>query len=163
MQIGIALDGTGRLGQPAAVTTLAHAADGLSYGSIWCLGPWAAALVGSVAVVTTRVRIGLEGPSDADLAVARAVCGDRLVVVDRLPTWSRSGRAGEHDGDPRVVRIEASATNAAGIAESVRRAHLVGFEEVVVHLLDADDIDVDDALAAYAELAELVESVESVD
>ena len=161
MQIGIALDGTGTLGQPAAVTTLAHAADGLGYGSIWCLGPWAPALVGSVAVVTTRVRIGLEAPSDADLAAALAVCGDRLVVVERLHTWSPSGRTGRGvEGDIRVVRIEAAARNVAGIADAVRRADIAGFDEVVVHLLDADDVDVDDALAAYAELGELVEPVD---
>ena len=161
MQIGIALDGTGPLGQPAAVTTLAHAADDLGYGSIWCLGPWAPALVGSVAVVTTRVRIGLEAPSDDDLAAALGVCGDRLVVVERLHIWSPSHRGG-HDveGDLRVVRIEAAATNVVGIADAVRRADIAGFDEVVVHLLDADDINVDAALAAYAELGELVESVD---
>lgn len=160
MQIGIALDGTGPLGRPAAVTTLGHAADGLGYGSIWCLGPWSRALVGSVAMVTTRVRIGLEGPSEDDRAAALAVCGDRLVVVARLPIWSPSGRALRDESDLRIVRIEAAATNVAGIAAAVRRAGIDGFEEVVVHLVDAVDIAVDDALAAYAELGELIESVD---
>jgi hypothetical protein len=158
MKIGIALDGTGPLGQPAAVTTLAHAADGLGYGSIWCLGPWATALVGSVAVVTTRVRIGLEAPSDADLAAAQAVCGERLVVVERLPIWSSGGRPQHDEAGLRVVRIEASAAHVAGIADAIRRAASDGFEEVVVHLRDT--VDIDEALATYAVLGELVESVD---
>ena len=160
MQIGIALDGTGPLGRPAAVTTLGHAADNLGYGSIWCLGPWARALVGSVAMVTTRVRIGLEAPSEEDHSAAMSLCGDRLVVVERLPTWSPSGRAPSDESDLRVVRVEAPATHVAGIADAVRRAGIDGFQEVVVHLLDTVDIGLDDALAAYAELGELIESVD---
>jgi hypothetical protein len=160
MQIGIAIDGTGSLGRPAAVTTLGRAADSLGYGSIWCLGPWAQALVGSVALVTTRVRIGLEAPSAEDHAAALTVCGDRLVVVGRLPTWSPGGRALRGDSDLQVVRIEAAATHVAGIAEAVRGAAVCGFEEVVVHLVDSVDIALDDALAAYAELGELIESVD---
>jgi len=151
MQLGIVLDGAGRLGQPAAVTALARAADELGYRSIWCLGPWATTLVGAVAVVTTRVQLGLESPVGDDLDSVRAMCGDRLVIVEHLPTWS----AGMPNGSGRV-RVRVASTDVGATAPIVLAARIAGFDEVVVQLIDNSDVD--GALGVYAELAELAES-----
>ena len=152
MEIGIALDGTGQLGQPAAVTAVAAAADQLGYGSVWCIGPWAATLVGAVVAASSRVRIGIE-TRDADaVRTARLIGGDRLVVVDRLPPWfaPASGSAGTG-----LVRLDARAAAIADATVELARARTWGAAEVVVRLID--DPGTDEALAAYAVLAELVE------
>ena len=150
MDLGIAIDGDGRLGRPAAVTALARAADGLGYGAVWCTGPWASALVGAVAAVTHRVRIGVEAPSGDDLVLARAAAGDRLVVADRLPCWSQAAARGA------IVRLDVATAAAGSAAADLRAAAHAGVAEVVVRLVD--DPSLDAALAAYAELGELVEA-----
>ena len=118
MELGIAIDGEGQLGRPAAVTAIAQAADRLGYGSVWCLGPWAATLVGAVAVVTSRVRIGVEAPATDGLEPIRAAAGDRLVVVVRLPLWS----PGSYHRSGDTVRLYVSVGHEAG----VRPKDLVG-------------------------------------
>lgn len=150
MDLGIAIDGDGRLGRPAAVTALARAADGLGYGAVWCTGPWASVLVGAVAAVTQRVRIGVEAPSGDDLVLARAAAGDRLVVADRLPYWSETAARGA------TVRLDVTTAAAGSAAADLRAAAHAGVAEVVVRLVD--DPSLDAALAAYAELGELVEA-----
>ena len=154
MDLGIALDGNGRLGQPAAVTALAGAADLLGYGSVWCIGPWAATLVGAVVAVSGRVRIGIETHDPGTISAARAVGGDRLVVVERLPLWFRP--VGETSTLPSgPVRIDAPARAIGEVSAGIVQACRLGISEVVVRL--TDDPEIDEALAAYAELAELVE------
>ena len=150
MDLGIAIDGEGQLGRPSAVTALARAADGLGYGAVWCSGPWASALVGAVAVVTRRVRIGLEAPRSTDLEPARAAAGGRLVVADRLPPWTPAASRGA------TVRLDVRAAAAGEAAATLREAARAGVAEVVVRLVD--DPGLDGALAAYAELGELVEA-----
>ena len=154
MDLGIALDGNGRLGQPAAVTALAGAADLLGYGSVWCIGPWATTLVGAVVAVSGQVRVGIESNDPDMIRAARTVAGDRLVVVERLPCWF-------HLGDelaaipPGPVRIDASASAVDEAKGEIAAARRSGVTEVVVRLID--DPGTDEALAAYAELGELVE------
>lgn len=150
MDLGIAIDGEGQLGRPSAVTALARAADALGYGAVWCIGPWGSALVGAVAIVTRRVRIGLEAPLGADVESARTSAGGRLVVADRLPHWSAAATSGS------VVRLDVVTAAAASAAPDLRAAARAGVAEVVVRLVD--DPNLDDALAAYAELGELVEA-----
>jgi hypothetical protein len=154
VDLGIALDGNGRLGQPAAVTAVAGAADLLGYGSVWCIGPWAATLVGAVVAVSGRVRIGVETHDPEAARAARTIAGERLLVVDRLPMWvSPVSAASTTPTGP--VRIDAPARTIAQVAEELDAARRLGVTEVVVRL--TDDPGIDDALAAYAELAELVE------
>lgn len=149
MELGIAIDGEGRLGRPAAVTALARAADRLGYGAVWCTGPWASALVGAVAVVTHRVRIGLEASTGYDIGPARAAAGGRLVVAERLLYWSDAASGGS------VVRLDVAAATAGTAAADLQAAARAGVSQVVVFLVD--DPGLDEALAAYAELGELVE------
>jgi hypothetical protein len=152
VEIGIALDGTGRLGQPAAVTAVAAAADQLGYGSVWCIGPWAATLVGAVAAASSRVRIGIETRDAHAVRIARSIAGDRLVVVDLLPPWfaPASGSAGTG-----LMRLDARAAAIADATAGLAAARTSGVAEVVIRLID--DPGTDEALAAYAELGELVE------
>ncbi len=156
MEIGIALDGEGRLGQPAAVVSVARAADRLGYGSVWCIGPWAAGLVGAVAAVTTRVRIGIEvadPAGDEALAVARAAAGTRLVAVDRLPRWPPGSTV-----DPSVptpYRVDVGPGGLDGAIGLLEEAASAGVPEIVVRLVDGSELDA--ALAAYAVLGELVD------
>jgi hypothetical protein len=152
MEIGIALDGTGRLGQPAAVTAVAAAADQLGYGSVWCIGPWAATLVGAVVAASSRVRIGIETRDAHAVRTARLLGGDRLVVVDRLPAWFAPARDRAGSG---LVRLDARAGAITDATVELAAARASGVAEVVVRLID--DPGTDEALAAYAELGELVE------
>lgn len=156
MELGIALDGSGRLGQPAAVTAVAGAADQLGYGSVWCIGPWAATLVGAVAAVTTRVRIGIESLDPEAVRTARSIGGDRVVAVERLQGWYQP-TDGRTPGTPRSgpVRIDVHAGSVADATAQITAAKQLGVIEVVVHLLD--DPGTDEALATYAELGELAE------
>ena len=152
MEIGIALDGTGRLGQPAAVTAVAGAADQLGYGSVWCVGPWAATLVGAVVAASGRVRIGIETRDVNAVRTARLLGGDRLVVVDRLPAWFAPASDRAATG---LVRLDVRAGAIADATVELAAARTWGVAEVVVRLID--DPGTDEALAAYAELGELVE------
>ena len=156
MELGIALDGTGRLGSPAAMTAVATAADRLGYGSVWCIGPWAPTLLGALAVASSRVRIGIEARGDGARRVVGWVGGDRLTVVDRLPLWSPpSPDAPLRHLPAGPVRLDASTANLASAIDELDNARRSGASEVVVLLVD--DPGVDEALAAYAELGELVE------
>jgi hypothetical protein len=128
VEIGIALDGTGRLGQPAAVTAVAAAADQLGYGSVWCIGPWAATLVGAVAAASSRVRIGIE---TRDATPCASPAPSRVIgswSSDRLPPGSLpSGSAAPS------VRLDARAAAIAD-ATAARRARTSGVAEVVIPL-----------------------------
>ena len=154
MRLGIALDGEGRLGRPAAVTALARAADRLDYGSVWCLGPWAAALAGAVAAVTDRVQVGIE-PVAADDALRAVVDGHRLVVDELVRGPLASPGTASGDRTTRRVLFEVDTDAAAAARADLLDADGRGVTDVVVLLVG--DPDVDAALAAYAVLGELAE------
>jgi hypothetical protein len=151
MDFGIALDGEGQLGRPAAVTAIASAADRLDYRSIWCIGPWALTLAGAVAAVTTRVRIGIADPPTDD-AIGRAISGDRLVLggLERWPVRPPGPSAADR---PRSVLIDVSLDDLALVGGAVDASRALGVSELIVRLVG--DPDVDAALAAYARLGEL--------
>ncbi|OWY62557.1 hypothetical protein B7486_57765, partial [cyanobacterium TDX16] len=153
MRLGIALDGEGRLGRPAAVTAVARAADRLDYRSVWCLGPWAASLAGAVAAVTVGVRIGLDAGSVDDV-VRSAIDPARLVVAELRP-WNPARPAVEHATVPDAVQLDVPIDEVAAAGAQLAEAGARGIPEVVVHLVG--DPDVDAALAAYALLGELAE------
>lgn len=154
VDLGIALDGEGRLGRPEAVTAVARAADLLDYGTIWCIGPWAMALAGAVAAVTVRVRIGFEPPTGDPSPLSTAA--DRLVVAELAP-WP-PGRIPVQAGapTPAPVRLDVRASEALDARDDLRSAAGLGVPEVVVRLVG--DPEVDEALAAYAVLGELAEA-----
>lgn len=150
MDLGIALDGEGRLGRPGAVAALARAADRLDYGSVWCIGPWSAPLAAAVAAVTARVRIGIERPIGAD--ALRAIAGGR-VVVGELRRWDARS---ELVAGSTPLRLDACIDRLEIALGGLATAKAAGVAEIVVRL--EGDPGVDEALAAYGLLGELAES-----
>ena len=159
MDIGIALDGEGRLGQLAVVTTLVQAADRLGYGSVWCIGPQAGALAVVAASSTRRVRIGLEGSSAEVAEQVRASVGGRLVVADQLPRWPQAASAPVEGRTPPTAgtyRLDVALDRLEAAMGELKAARHLDVHEIVVRLVGDPGMDV--ALAAYAELGELVEA-----
>lgn len=151
MDFGIALDGQGQLGRPAAVTAIASAADRLDYSSVWCLGPWSTTLAGAVVAVTTRVRIGIADPP-TDGATGHAISSDRLVLggLERWPVRPPGPCAADR---PVSVLLDVPLDAVARAGQAVDAIRALGVGELVVRL--GGDADVDGALAAYARLGEL--------
>lgn len=156
MELGIALDGEGRLGRPGAVSALARAADQLDYGSVWCLGPWAVTLAGAVAAVTTRVRIGVEQRPRDQADGFGAIAPGRLIVGELLPWAPRAGFPAHGASGSSPLRLDVRSDQLDVAVRDLSAAKTLGVVEIVVRLVG--DPSVDQALAAYAELGELAET-----